>query len=153
MKRIILSIIVLIIITIAVTSAGLPVYARNIKESTQYVVINPAGSGFIAGTITNSSGVPIENAYVAAFTLGILPWMGEPAISMVSSDSNGYYKLTIAAGEYNVFAFKLGEGVAIATPVLVETGQTTIVDLSLTGEIIPGAATAPQSAPMNPYSR
>lgn len=100
------------------------------------ITVDLLGTGYIAGTITNSSGSPVENAHVAAFVLGL---MGEPAIAVASTATNGNYQLTVPAGRYNVVAFKLGEGVAVATPVVVESGRTTDLDLSLSGGIIPGA--------------
>jgi len=140
MKNGILPILVasLMILTVVGTSCTAGA-AINTARSQKIVPMQVLGTGYIAGTITDSSGDPIENAHISAFTLGILPWMGEPAIAIASSGTNGHYQLTVPAGEYNVFAFKLGEGVAFATPVLVEVGQTTNLDLSLTGGIIPGA--------------
>ena len=152
MKKTILLTIIFCILLLLINCCSNPAYAEIKKETSQHIVIEAMGMGYIAGTITDSSGNPIEDAYVAAFSLGILPWMGEPDLSLVSTNSNGYYKITIPEGVYHVFAFKTGEGVAFASPVNVITGQTTIVDLSLSGSIIPGAATAPQSVLLNPLT-
>jgi len=110
--------------------------AVNTARSQKIVPMQLLGTGYIAGIITNASGSPVENAHVTAFALGLL---GTPAIAVASTATNGHYELTVPTGRYNVIAFKIGEGGAIATPVIVESGQTTDLDLSLSGGIIPGA--------------
>jgi len=137
MKKGILPILVASLMILTVVGASCNAGAAiNTARSQKIVPIQLLGTGYIAGIITNASGSPVENAHVAAFALGLL---GTPAIAVASTATNGHYELTIPAGRYNVIAFKIGEGGAIATPVIVESGQTTDIDLSLSGGIIPGA--------------
>ena len=96
-------------------------------------------TGYIDGTITNSSGAPVENAHIISFTTILFILSGNPpAIATASTDSNGYYQISVPEGRYFVIAGKLGRGFAIATPVIVESGKTTTIDLSLTGGILGG---------------
>ncbi len=137
MKKGILPILVASLMILTVVGASCTVGAAiNTARSQKIVPIQVLGTGYIAGTITNASGSPVENAHVTAFALGLL---GAPAIAVASTATNGHYELTVPAGRYNVIAFKIGEGGAIATPVIVKSGQTTDLDLSLSGGIIPGA--------------
>jgi hypothetical protein len=96
-------------------------------------------TGYIDGTITNSSGSPVENAHIIAFTTILSILSGNPpAFATASTDSNGYYQISVPEGRYFVIAGKLGRGFAIATPVIVESGKTATIDLSLTGGIFGG---------------
>ena len=96
-------------------------------------------TGYIDGTITNSNGTPVENAHIIAFTTILSILSGNPpAFATASTDSNGYYQISVPEGRYFVIAGKLGRGFAIATPVIVESGKTATIDLSLTGGILGG---------------
>ena len=137
MKKGILPILVASLMILTVVGASCTAGAAiNTARSQKIVPMQLLSTGYIAGIITNASGSPVENAHVTAFALGLL---GAPAIAVASTATNGHYELTVPAGRYNVIAFKIGEGGAIATPVIVESGQTTDLDLSLSGRIIPGA--------------
>jgi len=137
MKNGILPILVASLMILTVVGASCTAGAAiNAARSQKIVPMQVLGTGYIAGIITNASGSPVENAHVTAFVLGLF---GTPAIAVASTATNGHYELTVPAGRYNVIAFKIGEGGAIATPVIVESGQTTDLDLSLSGGIIPGA--------------
>lgn len=141
MKKVILSGLVasLMILTVvgacftADTTMALPKAADSLSKT------GILGTGYIDGTITNSSGDPVENAHSIAFTtiLGILSG-NPPTFAAASTDSNGYYQISVPEGRYFVIAGKLGRGFAIATPVIVESGKTTTVDLSLTGGLLGG---------------
>ena len=112
-------------------------------SSEEIVLVKPSqkiilATGRIAGTITDLDGNPVENAHVAAFNiLGVIG--GEPAIAFASTATDGTYEMNVPDARYTVVAGKFGYGGAIATPVLVEAGKTTVVDLSLSGSIIPGS--------------
>ncbi|UCF12490.1 MAG: carboxypeptidase regulatory-like domain-containing protein [Thermoplasmatales archaeon] len=96
-------------------------------------------TGYIDGTITNSSGAPVENAHIISFTTILFILSGNPpAFATASTDSNGNYQISVPEGRYFVIAGKLGRGFAIAIPVIVESGKTTTIDLSLTGGIFGG---------------
>ena len=148
MKRTILPMLAISLIVMMLVITCIPAGAAiNIKSLR--VSIKTTGTGYIAGTITNPAGNPVENAHITAFTLGILPWMSNATIASASSSTNGYYEMTVPEGEYNVLAFKFGAGVAFATPVLVEEGKTTNLDLSLTGGFNPVVVSVPQNTPLN----
>ncbi len=119
------------------------VVAQEVTMIESNISSAPTGTGDIQGIITNSSGHPQENAHVVAFAFGII---GGPAIAVGSTASDGSYICTVPEGRYHVLAFKFGEGVAYAVPVAVEDGQTTELDLSLSGGLIPGAG--PVSTPV-----
>jgi len=140
MKKAILPILIADFIVIASTSlaAAVGIMPRQVQIDDTTA---PLGTGNIAGTITNSSGAPQENAHVAAFAFGVI---GGPAIAVASTATNGHYELTIPEGRYHVIAFKFGEGVAFASPVVVEAGKTTDIDLSLSGGLIPGSVPGSQ---------
>ena len=116
-----------------IASASLSLGVSVVEDE---IVTSPiAGTGTISGSITNSSGTPQENAHVVAFAFGII---GGPAIAIGSTATNGAYEVTVPEGRYHVLAFKFGEGVAFASPVKVDSGANTDLDLSLSGGIFPG---------------
>jgi hypothetical protein len=112
-------------------------------SSEEIVLVTPSqkiilATGKIAGTITDLDGNPVENAHVAAFNiLGVIG--GESAIAFASTATDGTYEMNVPDARYTVVAGKFGYGGAIATPVLVEAGKITVVDLSLSGSIISGS--------------
>lgn len=109
------------------------------KEADSLSRTGMLATGYIDGTITNFSGAPVENAHIISFTTILFILSGNPpAIATASTDSNGYYQISVPEGRYFVIAGKLGRGFAIATPVIVESGKTTTIDLSLTGGIFGG---------------
>lgn len=118
---------------IADTTMAIPKEADSLSRT------GMLATGYIDGTITNSSGAPVENAHIISFTTILFILSGNPpAIATASTDSNGYYQISVPEGRYFVIAGKLGRGFAIATPVIVESGKTTTIDLSLTGGIFGG---------------
>ena len=135
MKKLIIPIIVaLFIITVTATNAiAVDVSKNQIQINSEQ---SSLGTGYISGIITDSSGNPKENAQVVAFAFGII---GGPAVALSSTSSDGSYTCAVPAGRYHVISFKFGDGVAFASPVEVKSGQTTHLDLSLTGGLIPGA--------------
>jgi uncharacterized protein YodC (DUF2158 family) len=137
MKKPIIPIVVaLFIITVsATTTIAVDVSNNQIQINSEP---SPLGTGYISGIITDSTGNPQENAHVAAFAFGII---GGPAVALSSTASDGSYKCTVPADRYHIISFKFGKGVAFASPVEVKSGQTTQLDLSLTGGLIPGATT------------
>jgi uncharacterized protein YodC (DUF2158 family) len=127
-----------------ISASAITVAAADLEPQQKQLVseIGSLGSGSISGVITNSDGVPQENAHVVVFAFGLI---GGPAVSLSSTGSDGSYSCPVPVGRYNVIAFKFGEGVAYAAPILVESGKTTGLDLSLTGGLFPGATSVSQS--------
>jgi hypothetical protein len=148
MKKTILPIFIAGLIVIASTSlaATVGVMPRQLQIDNTTA---PLGTGYIAGTITNSSGAPQENAHVVAFAFGII---GGPTIAIASTATNGNYELTVPEGRCHVIAFKFGEGVAFASPVVVEVGKTTDLDLSLTGGLFNGSVPGSQAVSSQPVN-
>ena len=136
------------ILSIVGTSFSASAEKIALKKASQNMLL---GSGQIAGTITDADGNPVENAHVVAFKIfGIIN--AEPVISLASTATDGTYEMNVPAGRYTVVAGKIGYGGAIASPVIVEVGQTTNLDLSLSGPIIPGSVpVAENSAAYNTY--
>jgi len=145
MKKTILPMLIASLVVIASTSlvAAVGVMPRQLQIDNTTA---PLGTGYIVGTITNSSGAPQENAHVVAFAFGII---GGPAIAIASTATNGNYEITIPEGRCHVIAFKFGEGVAFASPIIVESGETTDLDLSLTGGLFNGSVPGSQAVPLN----
>lgn len=80
-------------------------------------------SGFIAGTVTDQSGAPLENADISAdnFT--------------TYSNEVGEYNLEAVVGAYNVICYLDGYEVSIIEDVIVNLGETTIINFILTPEV------------------
>jgi PKD repeat protein/subtilisin family serine protease len=92
--------------------------------------------GLVTGQVTHVYyGTPIEGASVTATP--VLAGAGTNA----TTDPNGYYTLTLAAGTYDITAQKADYTTAVVTGVVVTTG-TTVVDFALDSAV---AAVTPPS--------
>jgi len=148
MKKTILPILIAGLVVIASTSlaAAVGVMPRQLQIDNTTA---PLGTGYIVGTITNSSGALQENAHVVAFAFGII---GGPTIAIASTATNGNYELTVPEGRCHVIAFKFGEGIAFASPVNVTSGNTITLDLSLTGGIFNDSVYVSKEASSQPVN-
>ena len=100
-----------------------------------------SGTGSIAGTVTNKTGVVLPGVIVSALRIG------GGGFYVATTGIDGRYMLSgVAVGQYVLTASKFGYGVAIAGPIWVGAGQTAPGDLSLTGPIIKDYSSQPHPA-------
>jgi hypothetical protein len=117
----------LMIVTISGTCFSVSAACAGKQEAN--FISNPTNNGgTITGTITDKDGGLLSGVLVSAVRAGYV---------YATTTDNGYYVMSdVTPGQYVVTAIKSGYGIAFAYGVWVSAGQTTTVDLSLSGPII-----------------
>ena len=87
-----------------------------------FVLVEIITTGFIAGTVTDTNGIFLQNAEITADTYTAL------------TDINGEYEMEVEAGDYTVFCYLEGYVVPDNVQITVVAGEISVVDFILQAE-------------------